>query len=66
MLKGYEDGMTKGGEGLHARSDFVLNNKISAEAMSGGTAMGKFVDVSLGDVCPINETYMNKGEGDPE
>ena len=54
MSKSYEDGMTKGSEGLHARSKWVLEN-TSPEAFTSVTSVN-FPKVSLSEVCPANET----------
>lgn len=54
MLKSYEDGMTYGGEGLHARSKFALENESPAEARSGEAPTGTFPKVSLSDTNPMN------------
>ena len=58
---------SQGYNGSIARnSRWALENNTSAETLSGGTATGKFVPVSLGDVFPPNETLLNPGEGDKE
>lgn len=64
-LKNYEDGMTRGGDGLGENSKFVLGNSTGSDTLSGDTATGKFVPVSLSDTSPSNQTVSNPAEGDP-
>lgn len=66
-MSNYEKGMekvSKNDSSLGARSTFVLNNTIPAEALSGMASTGKFVGVSLSDTNPINQTAVNTDEGD--
>lgn len=78
MLKSYTDGMTTGKSGdtggtkakqgpssLARNSIWALENSTSPESLSGETATGKFVEVSLMDTSPTNETAKNANEGDP-
>ncbi len=79
-LKSYESGMTNGKSGdtggskatqgyggsVGRNSRWALENSTGAETLSGDTATGKFVPVSLSDTSPINLTALNKNEGDRE